>query len=74
IGDRAIAEPWASVAMGGGPDFGPVDVPRGKLLVLGDNRGNSHDGRELGWIDERAVLGHALAIVSREGRLVWEPL
>ncbi len=33
IGDRAIEEPWASLAMGGGPDFGPVDVPRGACLV-----------------------------------------
>jgi signal peptidase I len=71
---RAIAEPWASQAMGGGPDFGPVRVPRGKLLVLGDNRGNSRDGREIGWIDERCVLGHALAVVARDRRVVYERL
>jgi signal peptidase I len=71
---RAIEEPWASLASGGGPDFGPVRVPNGKLLVLGDNRGNSHDGRALGWIDESVVLGRAFAVVSRDGRLVYDPL
>lgn len=74
IDGHAVVEPWASVAMGGGPDFGPTRVPKGKLLVLGDNRGNSHDGRALGWIDESGVLGRAFAIVSRDGRLVYESL
>jgi len=71
---RPIDEPWASLESGGGPDFGPVRVPTGKLLVLGDNRGNSHDGRALGWIDESGVLGRAFAIVSRDGRLVYDAL
>ncbi len=74
IEGRAIAEPWASLESGGGPDFGPVRVPKGKLLVLGDNRGNSHDGRALGWIEETHVLGRAFAIVSRDGRLAYESL
>jgi signal peptidase I len=74
IGHRPIDEPWASLAMGGGPDLAPVTVPKGKLLVLGDNRGNSHDGRALGFIDENVVLGRAFAVVSRDGRLFYEPL
>jgi signal peptidase I len=74
LGGREVSEPWASMAMGGGPDFGPVRVPAGKMLVLGDNRGNSRDGREIGWVDERLVLGRAFAVVSRDGRLAYEPL
>jgi signal peptidase I len=74
LAGRDVPEPWASMAMGGGPDFGPVRVPAGKLLVLGDNRGNSRDGREIGWVDEERVLGRAFAIVSRDGRLAYDPL
>jgi len=58
----------------GGPDFGPVRVPDGKLLVLGDNRGNSRDGRMFGWIDRRQVLGRAVAVVGRDGGLTYTPL
>jgi signal peptidase I len=39
---------------GGGPDFGPTRVPEDKYLVLGDNRGNSKDGRYFGWVDRGA--------------------
>src|SRR5262249_41516708 len=41
IGGAPLDEPWASFTSGAGPDFGPVVVPAGKVLVLGDNRGNS---------------------------------
>ena len=34
-------------------------VPEGKLLVLGDNRPDSRDGRYFGPIDEDAVVGRA---------------
>jgi signal peptidase I len=58
----------------GGPDFGPAVVPDGKLFVLGDNRGNSRDGRAFGWIDRERVLGHARAVVARDGHLSYSPL
>lgn len=74
IGGQTLDEPWASLAAGSGPDFGPVVVPSGKLLVLGDNRGNSHDGRQIGWVDTRRVLGRAVAVVGRDGRPSYEPL
>ncbi len=37
--------------------FNETEVPEGKLLVLGDNRRISKDSRQLGLIDETAVLG-----------------
>jgi signal peptidase I len=74
IDGRLSAEPWASLAWGGGPDFGPILVPSGKLLVLGDNRGNSHDGRELGFIDIDRVLGRAVAVVAHAGSITYEHL
>lgn len=59
---------------GGGPDFGPTRVPARKVLVLGDNRGNSRDGRSFGWVDRDAVLGKAVSIYLREDRPVWHGL
>jgi signal peptidase I len=74
IDGRTVAEPWASLAVGWGPDFGPVVVPPGKVLVLGDNRGNSRDGRSIGWVDTRDVFGRAVAVVARDGRPSYETL
>lgn len=59
---------------GGGPDFGPTRVPADRFLVLGDNRGNSRDGRFFGWVDRDAILGRALAVCLRDGMPVWRPL
>lgn len=63
-----------SLDSGGGPDFGPAKVPAGKVLVMGDNRGNSRDGRMFGFVDVSAILGRALAVYSRDGSLVWNEL
>jgi signal peptidase I len=58
----------------GGPDFGPTRVPPDELLVLGDNRGNSLDGRSFGFVHRDKVLGHAVAVVGRDGRPTYESL
>jgi len=63
----------ASVVHGGGPDFGPTVVPAGMLLLMGDNRGNSHDGRSFGWISKQAVLGRALGVYWDDGP-TWSEL
>lgn len=59
---------------GGGPDFGPIEVPTGHYLVLGDNRGDSLDGRYFGFVRAEALRGRAFAICFRGGRPVWEAL
>lgn len=59
--------------MGGGPDIGPTRIPPGKLLVLGDHRGNSIDGRWFGLVDAETVYARALAVYWRDG-FVWERL
>ena len=51
----------------GGREFPNPDVPSPKLpankyLVMGDNRGNSKDGRYFGLVDEDVILGHAVRI------------
>ena len=63
------------LASGGGPDIDSFEVPEGQVLVLGDHRGNSHDGRYFGSFDERELFGRAVAIYYRkEQGLGWTPL
>ncbi|MFW5739836.1 MAG: signal peptidase I, partial [Myxococcota bacterium] len=47
---------------GGGPDFGPARVPADHVLVLGDNRGNSHDGRLFGFLPNDRLLGRVVGV------------
>jgi signal peptidase I len=56
-----------NLADGGGPDIPPTVVPDGMLLVLGDHRGDSVDGRFFGFIDERELYGRAVAVFFRSG-------
>ena len=44
---------------GAGNGFGPVTVPAGQLLVLGDNRDNSRDYRVIGFVARERILGRA---------------
>jgi signal peptidase I len=43
-------------------NFGPVTVPAGKLLMMGDNRDRSYDGRFWGFVDNNQVEGRAILI------------
>jgi signal peptidase I len=56
---------------GGGPDFGPVRIPAGRYLVLGDNRGESRDGRYFGLVARDTILGRAQGVVLRHGAPTW---
>ena len=52
---------------GGGPDIPGVVVPPGHVLVLGDHRGNSVDGRWFGFVEADALYGRAVAVYWRRG-------
>ena len=47
----------------------PIDVPEGRVLMLGDNRGASKDGRCFGPITEDAIVGRATTRVWPPGRI-----
>ena len=60
---------------GGGPDIAPSIVPNGMLLVVGDARGNSRDGRFFGLVPEEDAYGKAISVIYRKGEgLVWKDL
>jgi signal peptidase I len=58
---------------GGGPDWGPVTLPADRYLVMGDNRGDSRDGRFFGLVTRDAFLGRALGVFWRSGP-TWDGL
>ncbi|MBT5462747.1 MAG: signal peptidase I, partial [Gammaproteobacteria bacterium] len=43
-------------------NFGPVSVPEGQYLMLGDNRDNSKDSRYIGLIGADRITGRAHTI------------
>lgn len=52
---------------GGGPDYGPVAIPADHYLVMGDNRGESRDGRSFGLVRREAIHGRAVGVFWRGG-------
>ena len=44
-------------------NFGPVTVPPGHYLMLGDNRDNSADSRVYGFVPRRELVGRASTVV-----------
>lgn len=60
---------------GGGPDLSPVRVPPGFVLVLGDHRGNSKDGRFFGFVPVGSLYGRAKGVFWRSSTgPTWQPL
>ncbi|MFH1060411.1 MAG: signal peptidase I [Pseudomonadota bacterium] len=72
INGQALADPWGRRAAQAGPgcagdEFGPVTVPAGSYLVMGDNRCNSYDSRlwragQGGFVPRERILGQAKVI------------
>lgn len=74
-GERASPDAAiASQRFGGGPDLAPLQVPPDRYLVMGDNRGQSHDGRAFGLVRRDHVFGRAIGVVWRDGAPRWQSL
>jgi signal peptidase I len=59
---------------GGGMDLAPMQIGADEYLVMGDNRGESHDGRAFGVVHRKAIMGRALSVWMRQGDLCWRRL
>lgn len=68
IDGEPIAEPYVfpGTQM---PDYGPLTVPEGQVLVMGDNRDHSKDGRVFGPIPVSSIVGRAFVRIWPLGRL-----
>lgn len=61
INGHALKEPYVAEPLK--YEWGPVVVPDGCLLVLGDNRNNSYDSHEWNtWLTADLLMGKAIAI------------
>ncbi len=59
---------------GGGPQLPETIVPPRSFLVLGDNRGDSRDGRIFGMITRSAIQGRAIGVYRSQGEFTWRAL
>ena len=72
FGDRRAR---LNLDMGGGPDIDGLVIPPGQVLVVGDYRGNSIDGRYFGLVPASALYARAIGVVWRRGEgPVWKSL
>lgn len=74
INDQALRENY--VADAPQYEYGPVTVPDGSYLVLGDNRNNSYDSHYWGFVPRDHIIGRAVVRfwpVDRVGEIAPDP-
>jgi signal peptidase I len=70
VNDKPLTEPYLNPP-GTTENLDRQIVPEGMVFVMGDNRGNSHDSRSFGSIDEDLIVGRAFVIVWPLSHLGW---
>ncbi|OQS11738.1 signal peptidase I [Chromobacterium violaceum] len=45
-------------------DFGPLSIPAGQYMMLGDNRDNSADSRYIGLVPRELLIGRAVGVIA----------
>ncbi len=69
INGKVLDEPWLQPSVVTDPLGEPSFViPAGNVFLMGDNRGNSTDGRVFGPVDEDRIVGRAIVKVWPPGR------
>lgn len=72
FGDKPV---HLNLDAGGGPDIDGLTVPQGHVLLLGDHRGASRDGRFFGTVPAGELYGRASGVFWRAGDgLTWQAL
>jgi signal peptidase I len=59
---RSHAVRWSNYRPSPDRDFGPVAVPAGRYLLMGDNRDNSRDSRYYGFFPREEITGRATRV------------
>ena len=62
FGDRSVE---LNLDAGGGPDIRGMTIPEDHVLLLGDHRGASHDGRYFGTVPVEELYGRAKGVFWR---------
>jgi len=60
VNGRPVHEGYVDLSLMDGVYYGPIQVPRGMVFVLGDNRSNSIDSRKFGPVPESRIKGRVL--------------
>ena len=75
--EKLPACPHAVMAINGVPamrTFAPVQVPKGRYFMMGDNRDDSFDSRYFGTVAREQIVGRATSVVlSLDKKNYWRP-
>ncbi len=74
INDKPLREQY--IADEPNYQYGPVTVPQGQYLVLGDNRNNSYDSHYWGFVPREKIIGRAVVRFwppNRAGEIGHQP-